>query len=258
MYDLTDTTFIIPIKIETKERLENLWMILYFLTHNFDTNIIVNEQGDTSKSVCESFKNVTYMQYSTDLKLIHKTKLLNDMLMISSTPIVSSYDCDVLFYPQQYVNSVELIRHNEADLVLPFDKYNLTITRDLMNPILQNGIEKYGEENLRKHMPERVAPGGCAFVRADIYKRGGGENEYFIAYGPEDEERLYRFRTLGYRVVRINGNLFHIEHPRTINSMEGHKYSKNNWEMWNAISRMDKEELEEFIKTWEWYEKLNK
>ena len=47
--DLSQATFIIPIRIESSDRLRNVITITAFLVENFDTNIIVKEVD--SKSV---------------------------------------------------------------------------------------------------------------------------------------------------------------------------------------------------------------
>ena len=41
--DLTNATFIIPIRIESDDRLRNVVTSIAFLVENFDTNIIVKE-----------------------------------------------------------------------------------------------------------------------------------------------------------------------------------------------------------------------
>ena len=41
--DLKDCTFIIPIRIESTDRLRNVITVLCYLNYNFDTNIIVKE-----------------------------------------------------------------------------------------------------------------------------------------------------------------------------------------------------------------------
>ncbi len=41
--DLKDTTFIIPIKIESHDRMRNVITILCFLLDNFDTKVILKE-----------------------------------------------------------------------------------------------------------------------------------------------------------------------------------------------------------------------
>ena len=46
--DLTDATFIIPIRIESEDRLRNVITSVAFLLNNFNTNIIVKEVDKTS------------------------------------------------------------------------------------------------------------------------------------------------------------------------------------------------------------------
>ena len=42
-YDLTKCTFIIPLRIETADRMRNITTSLIYLLSNFDTNVIVKE-----------------------------------------------------------------------------------------------------------------------------------------------------------------------------------------------------------------------
>ena len=46
--DLTDATFIIPIRIESEDRLRNVITSVAFLLNNFNTNIIIKEVDKTS------------------------------------------------------------------------------------------------------------------------------------------------------------------------------------------------------------------
>jgi len=48
MKDLSNATFIIPIRIESQDRLRNVLTSVYFLLANFDTNIIVTEVDSKS------------------------------------------------------------------------------------------------------------------------------------------------------------------------------------------------------------------
>ena len=41
--DLKDCTFIVPIRIESNDRLRNVITVLCYIASNFDTNIIVKE-----------------------------------------------------------------------------------------------------------------------------------------------------------------------------------------------------------------------
>ena len=47
-FDLTEATFIIPIRIESQDRLRNVITTTAFLIDNFDTNIIIKEVDSES------------------------------------------------------------------------------------------------------------------------------------------------------------------------------------------------------------------
>ena len=47
-HDLKQVTFIIPIRIESEDRLRNVITSVAFLLNNFDTNIIIKEVDKTS------------------------------------------------------------------------------------------------------------------------------------------------------------------------------------------------------------------
>ena len=42
-FDLTKTTFIIPLRIETEDRMRNIVTTLIYLTRNFNTKVILKE-----------------------------------------------------------------------------------------------------------------------------------------------------------------------------------------------------------------------
>jgi hypothetical protein len=82
----------------------------------------------------------------------------------------------------------------------------------------------------------------------------GGENENFVAYNPEDQERVYRWKTLGYQVARVSGPLFHLDHYRgdnssyaTENARAGHAY----FEQFKATCTTE-ESIREAMKGWDW------
>ena len=50
--NLKDTTFIVPLRIESSDRMRNVITTLCYLLENFDTNIIVKE-GDEQSTFLE-------------------------------------------------------------------------------------------------------------------------------------------------------------------------------------------------------------
>ena len=119
--DLSQATFIIPIRIESSDRLRNVITITAFLVENFDTNIIVKEVD--SKSVFQEqampileeivegdiWKNFNFIFERSDKPLFHRQRVLNEMIMEADTDIVVNYDC-VYEHPEGgwLMNSKEL------------------------------------------------------------------------------------------------------------------------------------------------------
>jgi hypothetical protein len=60
--DLKDVTFVIPVRIDCIERLENIFLIIDYLYSLFDTNIIVLE-SDKKNS------NIIYRQFNNEVQL---------------------------------------------------------------------------------------------------------------------------------------------------------------------------------------------
>lgn len=62
------------------------------------------------------------------------------------------------------------------------------------------------------------------------------ENENFYGWGPEDWERIERWKNLGYRIKTIDGVLFHLIHPRDMNG-------KHNSEGQRKITTQEKDKI---------------
>ena len=65
-HDLSRATFIIPIKIESDDRLRNVITSICFLLDNFDTTVMVKEVDDQSRFVMEALPQILEF-----LSLIH-------------------------------------------------------------------------------------------------------------------------------------------------------------------------------------------
>jgi len=66
MIDLKDTTFIIPVKIESDDRLRNVITVCCFLLENFDTKVILKEVDTQNLTYCMTEEqNLDYKQEET-------------------------------------------------------------------------------------------------------------------------------------------------------------------------------------------------
>ena len=101
--------------------------------------------------------------------------------------------------------------------------------------------------------------GWVQFFNRSVYFEGGMENENFRGSSPEDKERFFRFTTLGYNVGRIDNWIYHLEHSRGPNSwptsIQGNPYMSQNFETWNYIQTLNKEQLKEYYSNQEYLKK---
>jgi len=234
-HNLKDTTFIIPIRIESDDRLRNVITVCCFLLANFDTKVIIKEVDSTSvfvrdalpqitEYVGEGIKNLKHIFEESDPNdhVFYRMRYLNEMLAMCETPVVANYDCDVMMPIETYLKAQEVLVNNEADVIYPYGEGiwqkkvyadDTRVSEFLSNDCDFNILEK-------KIEMDAAHAGHVQFIRRDVYIEGGMENENFQGSAPEDKERIHRFVTLGYRVARIENFIYHIEHSRGPNSWQ--------------------------------------
>jgi predicted glycosyltransferase involved in capsule biosynthesis len=270
--DLKDATFIVPIRIESDDRLRNVITTLCFLMSNFDTNIIVHEVDKESIFKKDALPQIEEYLDGNILGLIHKfeqsdspsfhrQRVLNDMLMEANTSVVVNYDCDILLPIESYVSAYNFLLTKESDVVYPYGygEYQKQIFADdeLVSDFLNRDFDFQILETKSKTFMSQY--GFVQFFNRQVYVDGGMENENFVAYAPEDVERFYRFTTLGYNVSRVDSVVYHLEHKRTENSWFNNPYMQSNNGEWEKIQKMDSSTLKDYIKTQKYYlNRLNK
>lgn len=257
---LKDVTFTIPVSWDHPDRVQNLGLSVCILQKHFDTNIIVGENVPTSVSGQPMFSNFSqwtnYVQFHH--QFFHRTRMLNDMARMAATPIVVNYDADVLLAPMQILEAVRLIRDNKADFVYPYDGRFARVPRHPWFRKLEQSLDVgiFGNitfQGMRPTDPELTgnkSVGGCIIVSKEKFFEAGGENENMISFAPEDYERNWRFKKLCYRVKRVNGVLWHIDHHTGPNSNTTHPHFQSNQAEYEKIKQMGLNELRAYVATW--------
>jgi len=251
--NIPNITFTIPVRIDTKDRYENLICIINYLLTAGATNIIIYENGPEINKFVYDHKFVKIVREQNNGPF-HRTKYLNKMAKLATTDFIANYDCDVMFPLKQVYKAYDILANDEADIVFPYDGLFVNIPRSLLRP----GSEVYENASVESLNPNdypnfgKNSMGGAIFWKKKVFIDGGMENENFISWGAEDWERVRRFTKLGYRFGRVKGPLYHINHSRTQESSEANPYYQKNVVEFQKIDRMNKEELQEYIKTWPW------
>jgi len=78
LIDLSDTTFLIPVRIDSKERIKNLDIVLNYLLTKFNTNVIILEDAKEEKIFFNRIDSrVKYIFNKNESDIFYRTKLLN-------------------------------------------------------------------------------------------------------------------------------------------------------------------------------------
>ncbi len=284
MIDLSNVTFIIPLRIDTDDRLRNIILITSFLLNRFDCKIIIKESDEMSKFNTWALPKISSISDTKNLKYIfeenyddhfHRTRLLNEMVMMTETDIVVNYDTDIVLPIDSYVKAKEMLDSDEYDVVYPykFGEYSerkvfpqtvVEDENDLENffniPFVKKFIANFDPKVLDEYYgyAQNVNGIGWAeygmvqFFKTEVYKNGYLENENFIAYAPEDVERHHRWKLLGYNIGRVDNHAYHLEHKRTENSWFNNPFMQKNNQLWEYLKSLSKEEVVEYYKNQEY------
>jgi len=268
--DLNKATFIIPVRIESQDRLRNVITSLCFLLQKFDTNIILKEVDEKSvyqelvvpqieDFLGDDMKRINHIFEQSEEPLFHRQKILNEMIVASQTEIVVNYDCDVILPVDSYIKAYNFILDGTYDVVYPYGQGHyqkqVNATDEVISDFISNDCDfSVLDSNSNQHTSDY---GWAQFFRTKTYIEGGMENENFRAYAPEDLERFYRFTTLGYNVGRIDDTVYHLEHARGENSWFSNPHMDSNTKEWEKIKQMTKEQLVEYYSKQDYLKKYD-
>jgi hypothetical protein len=266
MIDLSDTTFLIPLRRDSEERRENADIIVRYLLSHFQTGVSVcEESGEKMFDFLERL-GCRYRHIPSVSPHFHRTMCLNRLVAHCTTPFFCSCDCDVLAAPEQYLSAVELLRRGADSAVFPYDGRFYDVPPAL-RPDVRSALSPsvLAEEDCR--LLNASSLGGALFWKRDDFIRGGMYNEHFIGWGYEDNELVERFTKLGYRLGRVQGPLFHLSHSRkSVDSFNPlrktlgylkHPLLRGNKREFRKIKGMTADELQAYIAEWSWTSPLN-
>lgn len=260
-YDLSDVTFIIPIRMDSEDRLNNLDLILRFLKKHFNTTLLVIEKDDIARVNLQALiAGVNYTFIPSKTRDFFRTQVLNRAVVKCITPIVSIYDSDVIADPEHIIEAVNAIRNGIATLAYPYNGSFININRGLIGDFYKHlNFKSYhylldsGAKNIRHSY------GGCFFVNRKEYIECGMENEFFSSWGKEDVERAKRIQILGYKIHRTKGSLIHFNHYRGDHSKPQDMISSHSFDKeYLKICNMNKADLQHYVNSWNWTKILEK
>lgn len=258
---LPDTTFMIPVFYDHPDRKQNLDLTVCMLQRDFrldKSQIIIMENNGVKFTYHEKW--CRYVRSSH--KWFHRTKMLNDMAIISETSVIINWDADVFIAPMQIREAVRIIKNDDAHFVYPYDgRFARVIRKDGLESSWYKSLCKYLDVGIFRNITHfgkkgkqmaHSSVGGAIVMNKEKFIESGMENEYMISYAPEDCERWDRWHALGYNVHRVKGKLYHMDHfCGTTSSSKNPYFAANHLEL-DKIRAMHPDMLRKYVATWQW------
>ncbi len=248
-------TIIIPIRIDSDVRLRNLTAIVMYYNRLRLPLLLIEADERPRIDFDKSYTEVHHIFIYDSNPIFHRTKYINLGLRSITTPHAAIIDADVIVPPNQLKQANLLLNH--TPMTLPYDGRFIDMPHSLGDTFRDTtslkDIQTHYKSNKPNYMFGYHSVGGAYLVNVDLYRQCGWENEYFIGWGPEDFERVQRMDILGYPVKRIRGVIYHLNHPRGINSGNSpYNLAIATRKEYCNICSMTANELRTYIRTWPW------
>lgn len=228
--DLRDVTFLILIRLDSVQRLENILTVTDRLCYYFDTNIIVREIASYNNGILKALlKRKIHYEFIEDKDpILYKTKHINQMILSVNTPYLAIWDADIIPDKKAIIECLDQLNHKKVDVTYPYNEICLDIPEIFKSLYFAKKDIRLLFRHLNKM--ERLYPhalvGGAVIMNKEKYIQAGGENEKHYGWGNDDFDRYYRFVGLNYKIYKVNTSLFHLSHSRGENSSYQNSFFK--------------------------------
>lgn len=254
---MKDVTFIIPVRIDSSARLANLIAVISYYKKIFEDSSFIILEADKESKLKGIFNSdrIEHIFLHDSNKILHRTRYINKMLQHAPTAIAAVWDADAICPPCQIIDAVTKLKNTQSTMVYPYDgvfwSVGMAFSELFRQKLDLDILTSYPQ--LRSLMCGYHSVGGAYIVDIDRYHSCGWENEYFEGWGPEDAERFARLEILGRKPIRVDGHLYHLHHPRGINSgMSDVDLAKNTKKEYCKVCSMNQDELINYIDGWTW------
>jgi len=257
--DLTQTTFIIPIYVDSAERLRNLKIKIGYLHGSLDTNVIILEHGHSPEvqQMLEQYyphdvrskTHVIFKKAPEGETCFYRTKFINEIFTDITTPLVCISDCDSLATAEAYVDAQSEVLKGNIGAMLPFARgafrkeinyWGKEIVEETTNPDFLDNKYSYTDGLLSDVQSE-------LFIKRKTWLGIGLENENIIYSQEENKERLHRLTGLGHSFAWSRdpeAPLWTLFHPPSTLPTE---FSLSNGAKLNELRSLTGEKLKEYL-----------
>jgi hypothetical protein len=260
----SNITFILAVKIDGQDRQENLDITIKRISRDFKGSQVILVESDRKGKLFGRYSGVEHLFLKlSEGEVFNKMKAYNKGASEARNSVLCFVDADMPPSKKNILEAYELLVSNVYDLVLPYGKsegYNIPKEFHKMIEELDDAPSYDDKKHpwlSKQYRMEYMDNGGIVLFNTAAFVNGGGGNENFIGWGCEDDEMISRFVGLGYRLGRLDqAILLHLQHSRYTSGgwYDYANYERNNRQRLADVRAMDKESLQNMVKTWNNFE----
>ena len=252
-------------------------MVNLDIVYNYYKDLLPNcefvfVEDDSEKRIEHLVKKEDKYIFFENKGVYNKCKSYNIGFKEASNDIVCFLDIDCLVSMDSIIKSITIakrdwliIGYNRTAIYVEHplkakikDRKGMQIYRFLESHIEEGSLETGWYDKQKYSVGNTSAVGGCLFGSKTMFKKINCFNPNFIGWGYEDNEIIARADILGVTVAgagNTNNNwlLFHLPHEEggvAIKDKDNHEFYKHNERELVKVNSMDKQQLEQYIKTW--------
>lgn len=271
MIDLKDISIITHIRLDNKDRLENLILrnrMLKSLSKNAQYIIVEDDSEEKLKSEMEIEDDYGFIENHASHV---KNSAYNMGASMSDRKYMIFLDADCIIHPKIFK---QLTKSNSSifdGLVYPYNRYALymspsskmllkkNFSYDTLDRIRPKGVIAHGMNGECGHLYANC-PGGSFMMTHEVFNKVNGFNPAFRGWGYEDTEFVTRINRLGLPMATVGGDenmMFHLHHG-DVSKGDTHARGKflgmgdtqNNKAIYEKLAAMTKVEAEQYSKGW--------
>lgn len=246
--DLRDVSILIPLRLDSLDRLENIVYVVKYLIKYLDINIFILHADKIQRNYVSRLlpQECNYIFVEDIDPIFHRTYYINRLYEMVESSILAIWDADVIVSPEQIEYSVNSIRRGTCEVSFPYDGTFLNV-----DPILKDCFSSVSfdisflrrNEKKMNILYDSIQNGGAFFISKESFSRSKFEDEAFYGWGPEDWNRIEKWKVLGYRIVRARGALYHLYHSRDINGNYSSFFQRKNCHSLLAMTQVSSSDM---------------
>jgi len=211
-------TFIVPVHVDSIERLENfITSIGLLLSYNLGDVVVLETSKYRNNFIPKYFADkIDYHHLASRDNIYYKTFLVNYLARNIKTKYLCIWDVDIIIKSNLLNKAINLLTDENYDFVLPYNGTCYNVCGILRECFIGNKDIRFLYRNIPKMnlLYNKSLVGGVVFLNTLKFHEVGLDNEYIYGWGPEDFERYERCKKLNLKIELVDGEIFHLDHPR--------------------------------------------